>query len=1077
MRKFLRLFVALCLMTFLLPPNLIAQERTVTGTVVSDDNKSPLQGVTVRVKGSKRFTQTDANGKFSIKMNPGETLQISYVGYEASDVKPGDGNVVAVNLKQADAALGEVVVTAMDIKRNPRELGYSVQKVSGDDIKETQRENFLNSLQGRVAGLTVNPTSGIAGSSSSIVLRGFNSLSMSNQPLFVIDGIIVDNQTIDENSDGGKGVGMIDRSGLTNNANRTSDYSNRISDINPNDIETITVLKGPEATALYGSQASSGAIVITTRKAKTNKLAIQYDNNFRFQKATRLPEFFDGYSNGTNGTPSNQFRYFGPAYPAGTQLYDNMDYFFKTGFAQTHNLGLDFGFKNSVFRVSAFYFDQDGIIPNNTLTKYNFRISNTTKVGKMLEFIPSIAYIRTENDKALRGTAGYLLSLAVWPNNRDIRNFEDINGDKLVLFNANPNSDFDNPLFNVKKNRSRDETDRYTASLGVNFNPLDWLSISGRFGYDAYDMVGYLRYHPQSFYLSAGQGGLQDNYWRKYSGYNHTITATARKKVGDFNLRLMGGTMWQDNTTKMFTVSGTNIVDSVVAGKMWKNGVIITDKQLSETLPQPSDSNATRLNTRTRLLRNGFNEYNRSVLKQIAYFGEFAVNWKNMIFLTYSHRFESSSTLPAKNRNYNYPAGSLSVMMSDLVPSLKKGNTLTYWKLRTSIASTARLNTPYSTQSVYVNAQASGGGNSYGFTNANDELKPERQKTFEIGTEFRLLKSRLGIDVTYYNTLNKDQIIENFRLSYATGYVLNTQNAGSTRNKGVEIVLNGNIIKKSDFTWDMAINFNRMWNKVIEMPANLSEYYIADTWVFGEARGGLMLNNPTTTITSYGYARNNAGKILINAATGLPVIDASYKIRGDRNPDFTIGWNNSFRYGNFKLTFLWDLKVGGDIFNGTNMYLTSVGRSMYTADRFTPIVLDGVLQDGKENSATPTVNTISFIPAYNDAYYNQVSTNTTYAPRNIPEEAFIEKDVNWFRLRDLTLSYNFPQKFTGRIKAIKSLGVFMTGNDLILLTNYSGPDPSVNANTAGSRGVGGFGFDFFTLGTPVSVSFGLKASF
>ena len=177
MRKFLRLFVALCLMTFLLPPNLIAQERTVTGTVLSDDNKSPLQGVTIRVKGSKRFTQTDADGKFSIKMNPGETLEISYVGYEATNVKPGDGNTVSVNLKSADTALGEVVVTAMDIKRNPRELGYSVQKVNGDDIKETQRENFLNSLQGRVAGLTVNPTSGIAGSSSSIVLRGFNSLS------------------------------------------------------------------------------------------------------------------------------------------------------------------------------------------------------------------------------------------------------------------------------------------------------------------------------------------------------------------------------------------------------------------------------------------------------------------------------------------------------------------------------------------------------------------------------------------------------------------------------------------------------------------------------------------------------------------------------------------------------------------------------------------------------------------------------------------------------------------------------------------------------------------------------------
>lgn len=1076
MRRVLRLLVASLLFLFLLPPALMAQERTITGTVLSDDNKTPLTGVTITVKGTQRKTQTDANGNFSIRVNAGETLQFSYVGHETREVKPGEGNTLSLNLKATDGTLGEVVVTAMDIKRNPRELGYSVQKVSGDDIKETQRENFLNGLQGRVAGLTVSPTSGLAGSSTSIVLRGFNSLSMSNQPLFVIDGVIVDNQTVDENSDGGKGVGTVDRTGLTNNANRNNDYTNRIADINPNDIETVTILKGPEATALYGSQASSGAIVITTRKAKSNKLAFQYDNSFRLQKMTRLPEFFDEYANGTNGGSGSQFRYFGPKYPEGTKLYDNTGYFFRNGFAQTHNLGADFGVKNSIFRVSGSFFDQDGVIPRNGLRKYSARISNTTKIGTKLEVIPSFSFVRSENEKALRSNAGYLFSLAVWPNTIDIRNYEDQNGDKLALFNANPNADFDNPLFNVNKNRSRDETNRYTATFGINYNPLDWLTINGRFGYDTYDMVGYTRYHPQSYYLSAAVGGQQDNYWRKYASYNHTITATARKKVGDFNFRLMGGTMWQDNKTQMFAVTGTGIVDSIVGGKMYKSGVQLTNANFDQYVPLASDSNATRPNTRQRLLRNNYGEYNESVLRQVAYFGEFAVNYKNLVFLNYTHRFESSSTLPKKNRNYNYPAGSLSIILSDIFPGLK-GNALSFWKIRSSIASTARLNTPYSTQSVYVNATASGGGYSYGFTNANDDLKPERQSTYEIGTELRLFKSRISFEGSYYNTLNKDQIIENFRLSYGTGYVLNTQNAGSTRNQGVELTLNAGVVKTTDFSWDMSINFNKMWNKVVEMPANLAEYYIADTWVYGEARGGITLGNPTTTITSFGYQRNNQGKILINPTTGFPVIDASYKVHGDRNPDFTMGLNNQFTYKRFRLSFLWDFKVGGDIFNGTNMYLTAIGRSQLTADRYKPIVLDGVLNDGNQNTANPTINTISIIPAYNDAYYNLPANNSTFTPRNYPEEAFIEHDVNWVRLRDLTLNYTFGPAITNKIKGLKSLGVFFTANDLILFTNYTGPDPSVSGTTAGSRGVGGFGYDFFNLPAPISLNFGLRASF
>ncbi|MFT3824049.1 MAG: SusC/RagA family TonB-linked outer membrane protein [Chitinophagaceae bacterium] len=1044
MRRFTKLLL-LCIL--LLPCALsYAQGQPIKGIVVDEDNNAPIVGVTVSVKGTTRASQTDGAGAFTIVAKKGDVLQFSYVGYARKDFTVGDATTVSIRMRNSDKQLGEVVVTAMDIKRNPRELGYSVQKVDGKEIAQTQRENFINSLQGRVAGLTITPSSGLAGSSSSIVLRGFNSLSMSNQPLFIVDGVIMDNSTVDENSDGGKGIGMVDRTGLTSNANRNTDYTNRMADLNPNDIESITVLKGPEATALYGSQASSGAIVISTRKAKSNKLALQYDNSFRFQKITRYPDVYDQYSNGSNGAASNIFRYFGPKYDQNTVLYDNKDNFFKTGFTQSHNLGADFGFKKSIFRVSGSTFNQDGVVPNNTAKRYTLRISNTTKIGKYVDVTPSFTYINSQNRKVLNSAGGFLLGLLLWPSTNDIRNYADDNGAKIPLFSANPNSDYDNPLFNVNYNKNYDETKRYTGTLGININPFDWLQVSGRFGFERYNTYGYLQYHPNSYYISSGVKGTQDNFWRRYTGYNHTITATARKNFGkNFTTRLMVGTMWQDYNTQQFAMTGNTLVDV-----------------------NRTDSNNTDPTSRQRLLRNNYGDYNDYRLRQQAYFGEASIGFKNVAFLSYTHRFESASTLPKKNRNYNYPGASLSLIVSDMIPQLRQSTFLSYWKLRGSIASTARLNSPYSTQSVFVNSYASGGGYSYGFTNANPDLSPEKQQTFEIGTEMRLFNSRINLDVAYYNTLNKDQIVENFRLSYGTGYVLNTQNAGSTRNQGVEVVLNASVLKTPSFGWDMTFNFAKMWNKVIKLPANVAEYYIADTWVYANARGGLTLNSATTTITSYGYSRNNNGDILINPTTGLPVIDATFKVHGDRNPNFTLGWNNSLRYKNWRLSFLWDLKVGGDVFNGTKMFMTSIGKSTLTADRMTPRVIKGVLNDGKQNTATPTQNNIVVVPGLNDDYYT-----ASY----MPEEAFIEKNVNWFRLRDITLSYTFPETLTRKVKFVKNLGVFATGNDLILITNYSGADPSANGNTAGTRGVGAFGFDYGKLPTPISVNVGLRATF
>ncbi len=1056
------------LLLFLLPLAALAQ-TTITGRVTGE-NGAPVEGASVIIKGKKTGTKTDANGNFTISAAKGDVLVVSSVNFTAKQVKINDGRPIALTLISTDGKMEEVVVTAMDIKRNPRELGYSVQKVDGKEVQETQRENFLNSLQGRVAGVTVTSTSGVPGASSSIVLRGFNSLSLSNQPLFVIDGVIVDNQTIDENSNGGSGVGLVERgAGLTNTANRNNDYNNRIADINPNDIETFTILKGPEATALYGSQASSGAIIITTRKAKSNKLAIQYDNSFRIQTLTRFPDFFDGFSGGSNGdTTSKQlFRYFGPAYEPGTTFYDNKNAFFKTGFSQTHNLGVDFGIKKSIFRFSGSYFDQDGIVPNSSYNRYTLKLSNTTKFwNNKIDISPAVSYTNTTNKKVLRSAGGFMISLLSWPTTNDIVASQGDNATKNPLFVGTSNTELDNPLFNVNNNKAGEKTERYNTSLGININPYSWLSLSGRFGYETYKTEGYLRYHPLSYFISASTGGIQDNFWRSYHGYNHTITATARKTWRkDFNFRLMAGTMWQDYKTEMYAVSGTNIVDNVIGSKMYKNGLPLTNADYN-ALPGPADSNATRVITRTRLLRNVYGENNESILREFAYFGEFAFNYKNLVFLNYTHRFEEASTLPKKNRKFNYPGGSISAIVTDIFPVLKRGNILNYMKIRGSMAATARLNTPYSTQSVFVNNLASGGGYSYSFFNNNPELEPEKQRTFEVGTEMRFLKSRLGIDATYYNTLNKDQIIENFRLSYATGFVLNTQNAGSTRNQGVEIAIDAQVVKKRKFSWSTRFNFNKQWNRIEEMPKNVALYYLADANVFQNVGSGVVLGGTTTTISGFGYARNNNGQILISPTSGYPVIDGVQRPRGDRLPDFTLGWVNNLAYKNWKLSFLWDIKIGGDIYNGTEHFLTMIGRSKMTADRLTPRVIDGVLSDGLENTDHPTKNTIVVIPYYDDFYY-----------RNLPEEEFIEKDVNWFRLRDVTLNYSFPAKTFRRIKAMKDLSVFFTATDLVLITNYSGADPSVNTNTAGTRGVGTFGFDYGTLPTQAAYNFGIRASF
>ena len=1065
MRKFTNRLIAIL---FFLVPLVTQAQNAVTGKVL-DEKGNPVAGASVLLKGAKTGTKTDANGNFTITAKPGDVLVISSVNFGTQQTKVKDAGAVTINMIAKDGTMDEVVVTAMDIKRNSRELGYSAQTVKGAEIAETQRENFINSLQGRVAGLSVTPTTGTAGASSGIVLRGFNSLSGTNQPLFVVDGIIADNTTFNSNSQGGSGIGLA-----SDGNNRNIDNTNRIADLNPNDIESVTVLKGPEATALYGSQASSGAIIITTKKAKATgkKILVTYDNNFRMQKLTRFAQVNNEYSPGTsNGNPftsttaTGSFTSFGPRWASGTQFYDNLHHFFETGFSQTHNLGLEFGLKNVAFRASGQYLNNSGVVPNNYYTKYTGRISNTTKIGKYITITPSVAYSYADNKKPTKGSSSYLMSLYQWPANNDIQNYQDDYGAKLTLFNANPNADFDNPLWSAKNNITGDITRRLISTLGIDIKPLKWLSLAGRFGYDTYKTDGYILIHPQSFYLTASTLGTLENYYTTYKGYNHTITASANKEWKGFTGKLLVGTMWQDFQTEQFAVYGTRIADSIVAGKLYKNGSIITGYN-------PTDSNLTLPSSRLRLARNVAGLPNLKIFRELAYFGEASVGYKNVAFITYSQRFEKASPIPVKNNNYHYPGASVSLIMSDIFPILKKGNIFDYFKLRASLANTARLNDPYSNQRVFVNNQSSnsypGVTYTYSFTNNNPDLVPEKQKTYEVGTEMRFLNNRITLEAAYYNTLCTDQISQGFRASYATTAVLNTTNSSSLRNEGLEMTLNLTPVKKKNFNWNINFNFTHNWSKVLTLPESIgqfNDYYNSDTYI-SNVRGGLVRNNSTGTITGSTYQRNTAGQILISAANGLPLTNGGNQLIADRNPDFTLGTLNTLKYKNWSLSFLWDLKVGGDIYNGTDQVLTGIGKSARTSNRDYPIIVDGVLNDGLQNSATPTKNTIVVIPYFLSTYYT-----------TLPDEEFIEKDVNWLRLRDVTLTYRLSAKLVKRVKYLKGMSFFITGNDLVLSTNYRGADPSINANNPGTLGVGGYGLDLGNTPTPLGLSFGLKASF
>jgi TonB-linked SusC/RagA family outer membrane protein len=1008
---------------------------TIKGQVVDAKTNETMPGVTVVLKGANQGSITDGTGTYTIKAAPGQVLVFSFVGYKPQEVTVGSSSEINVKLELTNIFLEEtVIVGEFGIKRTARAVGAATQTVKGSDIAESGRENFVNSLQGRVSGIQITNSGGTPGSSSSIIIRGATSISGNNQPLFVIDGIPMSNTTFNpigslaskQGSDPVVGTAQLD-------------FSNRGSDLNSEDIESMTVLKGAAAAALYGSDASNGAIIITTKKGKAGRGVIKYNNSVSFDNAYRYPEIQTKYDNGMYGN-TNYYtsRHYGAPYAPGTVLYNNLKNLFQTGVSQYHNLSFEAGNETMTFRASASTTRQKGIVATSGYSRDNMTVAGTAKLSKWMNIEASLQYANSSNTKVDRGTGGILYRAMNWPLTDDMRLYLNPAGN-IRYPNKYVDVDILNPYFDLYKNKNYDETQRFISNMVVNLTPVKDLLIRAQVGYDVSSTTITIIRHPQWSTTATGTGSYDQ---AKVNESNPTINAIAtyKKEFGKFNASAQVGYHQLEQATKTLAVHGEKFM--------------VADFQSINNCDIATLVNTTR--TATRRLQ--------------AVSASFEFSYDNIAFLTLRGRNDWSSTLPVNNNHYFYPAADFSFILSDL-PILKPfSETLSYLKLRASATQVGKDAPPLSIYPALEAAPTSFGGYRYGFTGPNPNLRPEMNTAWEAGLEARLFRSRLNVDMAYYNTFSRDQIITGFRMSYATGFVLNNMNVGSFKTSGVEMRVDGDIVKNRNWTVNAGLNMFKNWSNVISLPANVSEYYNAYTWVSGNIRNGIKVGNPITSLTGLDYQKNNDGKVLIDPSTGLPLASGTWTYLADREPKLVFGFNASVKYKNFTLTTLLDGRLGATVVNGTKRYMQQYGYSQESVaqrEATNPVVFNGVLKDTYENSETPTVNTIGV--RLGDLQYGHLGQDPDW----------IEQNIKYLKLAELRFSYSFNKDWLAKTtnKTISAASIFTSGSDLFVWTNYSGIDVVGNSNNAALGGTGGAGFDMMSIAPPRRVSFGISVTF
>jgi len=1010
----------------------VVQTKKITVTVV-DTKGEPIIGANVLVKGTNKGGITNQKGKFTLNVPNKGKLIISFVGYVTKTVDPT--NNMVITLDEDSKMLGEVEITAeFGMKRVARSVGSSAQNVKAADIIDSGRDNFITALQGRVSGINVTSTGGAPGSSTTVTLRSITSISGNNQPLYVVDGIPMNNSTFDPSTFADAG---------DNYSVRNLDFASRGNDFNPEDIESVTVLKGAAAAALYGSDASNGAIIITSKKGRPGKGRVSYSNSFSWSKAYGYPDMQNKYAEGSYGTTNyyNTSRW-GGLYPDGTNFYDNIGSVLQTGFSQKHNLSVEAGSEKATLRAAISFLDESGVVKMTDFKRMNLTLAGKADITNWLKFEASMQYTSTKNNKALRGTSGPLYKAMQWPIIDDMSNYMAADNSHMRYPDLYTDTDLLNPLFGMHKNKLYDESDRILTNAAITVTPTKHTFIRAQVGWDVGMQTFETSSHP---YYSAANGGD--------GAYN-----LAKSDFKDPTLNILAGynnTFFKNKLTFNAQVGYHQVEDGISRLSTYGSKFLVADFQSINNCDASTITSSKR-STKRRV----------QAISTQAEFG-----WDNMAFLTLRARNDWSSTLPVNNRHYFYPAAEFAFIMTEL-PFLKNNQYVNFLKLRGSVAQVGKDADPLSIDPQLEATELTGGGYKYGYTGPNKKLKPEMTTSWEGGFEGRFFKDRVVADFTYFRTHCADQIVNGFRLSYATGFVLNNMNVGTFNTWGWEGHIDVDIInhEASKFRWNVGLNLSHTGSKVVYLPENVSEYYNAYTWNSGNIRNGIMVGNPVTTLTGKAYTRNSKGQILIDPTSGLPNVNSTWSVLGDREPILRYGITTSVNYKDFRLSAMFAGRYHATVVNGTKRSMMSNGTSWESVSlrEKGPVIFNGVLKDGNEETANPTKNNIGVD--------YKVYGSTIYTGN---DEDWLQKNINYLRLQELRFSYTAPQKLLKKLfnGLISNAVVYVAGNDLLTWTNYNGIDAVGNTVSAAAGGTGGEGYDVWSLPNPRVISFGFSFTF
>lgn len=1058
---------------FFFSTSLFAQTN-LKGRVV-DENGQPISGVTIALKDGTA-TQTGANGEFTIIYNDAGPMTVSAIGYNRKQVTLSNQTSLEIILNSEEQNLEEVMVTAMGISREKKSLGYTAQEVKSEELTQAGQLNVTGSLSGKVAGVQVNQFGGTVGSSARISLRGNGSVNDDQQPLIVVDGIPISNDT--------------QRSG--DNTYNGVDYGSGLNDINPEDIESVTVLKGGSA-ALYGMRAGNGVILITTKSGKGGQKGIKfaYDGNYTIDKVATLPKYQNLYGQGYNGdeyhfnldangrnyqqyAEEEGFYYvdgndngvydgmdesWGPRLDVGLKLpqfnspivdgvrqatdwrsqKNNIRDFYQLGQSMNHNLSMTAQTEKSSTRASLSFRDQVGTVPNTDQKRYGAQLNTDMTFSDKFSYDLSTSYTRTESDNLLnQGYEGNNpINGFIWAGRqvdtkslKDHWDERDENGD-YTFYNWNKSYHV-NPYFNVHENTNSYQRDRFFGKTSLYYQANEFIKIEGRAGMDYYNAAALEKNYYNSAYTL---GGFRD---RKTSNteLNLDLIATFNKDWGDISL---------------FALAGANYRDV-----QWQQSEIGADEL---TVPG--------IYTIANKRGDAISIMDHSHIRSNSIYASASLGWRDQVYLDMSARNDWSSTIID---DFFYPSFSLSWLPTTTFENLKS-DVLSFWKIRGGWAEIGSATTAYRNRSYYYPQDQSFDGVAQLYktmTHPNTSLRPESIRTWEIGTEVGLFDDRIHADVVYYYKNTQDQILD-VATSNTVGFNRMLLNAGEIENKGVEVQLRGDIIRKeTGFNWSTTINYAKDHSKIIELypELDLDIYQIGWTWgvatqaVKGERWGTLVGDG-------YDYVEEGPmkGAIKVNNS-GLVVNKASQNI-GNVTPDFLASWRNDFRYNDFSFGFMLDLRVGGDVWSQTMNHTYVAGVAEVTAENG---IRERAIVAGKDMM---TDHRFAMSDGNGGWVENTIETDaqTWFESGGISQDYVF--DGSFLKLREAYLTYNLPTKYLSRLKGISRANISLIGSNLALLwthkSNTMRLDPETGGVSSDSRGVG-----FEQASVATSRSFGLK---